>query len=203
MGEFSTSKSATIVENNRWLLALFASKNPMHVLRFILPLSTFLFLYGYTSEDSWLRIVAKVSGGIFYWTFYEYSIHRYFYHWRPANHLLRQIVESFHIVHHRHLEDLEVLNAGPLLAVILTLLFGAPLFLITRDLKTTSMIMFGTTVAYYVYEWVHYTLHLRKFERGPLAYMQRFHLGHHHENWNTRFGVTNPFWDILFRTHRS
>lgn len=194
-------RSLTTIEDHRWLLKYFASKDPAHVLRFALPLGIAFLGYGLQAEVTALSVIAKVAIGVLYWTFHEWFIHRTVYHWTPRNPGLRRFVQSFHVYHHRNMDDSAVLNAGPALAVILTFVLGLPVFLVTWDLHATAMVLFGTLLAYCVYEWTHWALHTKTFREGTyLAYMQRFHMHHHARSWGRCFGVTNPFWDVLMGT---
>jgi sterol desaturase/sphingolipid hydroxylase (fatty acid hydroxylase superfamily) len=194
-------RSRTTIEDHRWLLRYFASKGPAHVLRFAVPLGVVLLVYGLRGEETALGAIAEVALGVLYWTFHEWFIHRTVYHWTPRSPGLRRFVHSFHIYHHRNMDDPAVLNAGPALAVILTFALGLPVFLATQDLHATATVLFGTLIAYCAYEWTHWALHKKTFREGSyLAYMQRFHMYHHSKNWGRCFGVTNPLWDMLLGT---
>jgi sterol desaturase/sphingolipid hydroxylase (fatty acid hydroxylase superfamily) len=55
-------------------------------------------------------------------------------------------------------------------------------------------------VAYAVYEVAHHECHARPYRRGPMGYLQAFHLHHHEKDWRRNFGVTNPLWDWALGT---
>jgi sterol desaturase/sphingolipid hydroxylase (fatty acid hydroxylase superfamily) len=189
----------TLIEDHRWLLRLFGARRLGPVLVLALALAGGLAWVGAGAQLGALAIAGLLGAGVLYWTFVEYAIHRWFYHWRPRHPGLRRMVESFHVYHHRHLEDRQVLNAGPALALSLAAILGAPMGALL-GLRPGAWLMVGTVLAYAAYEWVHHQCHTRAFVRGPLAYLQAFHLHHHARDWRRNFGVTNPLWDRLLGT---
>jgi sterol desaturase/sphingolipid hydroxylase (fatty acid hydroxylase superfamily) len=196
-------RALTTIEEHRWLLRYFASPTPWHCLAFAIPLGALFLAHGLAIETSPLAFLARVAAGVLYWSFHEWFIHRTVYHWTPRSPGLRRFVQSFHVYHHRNPTDHAVLNAGPALAVILTAVLGAPVWLVTGDLHATAQVLFGTLLGYWVYEWTHWALHVKTFRAGSyLAYMQRFHLLHHSRDWARNFGVTNPVWDFIGGTFR-
>jgi sterol desaturase/sphingolipid hydroxylase (fatty acid hydroxylase superfamily) len=192
----------TLVEEHPALLAFFGARHPLFSLVFAGPLAVLFVALAWRPGRDGRVIAVEIAAGAVYWTFFEYAMHRWFYHWRPSRPSLRRAVESFHVYHHRNTSDRRVYNAGPLLALPLTILLGAPILAVTFNPALTATVMIGTVASYYVYEWCHYTFHVRAYAEGWLAYMQRFHMLHHDRNWRANFGVTNPFWDIVFRTAR-
>jgi dihydroceramide fatty acyl 2-hydroxylase len=201
-GPPGATQDRTLVEEHPALLAFFGARHPLFSLFFAAPLAALFVGFAWRPGRDGKVIAIEIAVGVIYWTFFEYAMHRWFYHWRPARPGLRRAVESFHVYHHRDMSDRRVYNAGPLLALPLTILLGAPIFAVTFSASTTATVMIGTVASYYLYEWCHYTFHVRTCTRGWLAHMQRFHLYHHDRNWRANFGVTNPIWDIVFRTSR-
>jgi hypothetical protein len=60
----------------------------------------------------------------------------------------------------------------------------------------------GVAIGYLVYDLTHYFIH-----RGPLKsragrFLRTHHMQHHYATPERRFGVSTPFWDYVFRTHR-
>jgi sterol desaturase/sphingolipid hydroxylase (fatty acid hydroxylase superfamily) len=188
----------TLIEDHPWLAGFFGASHPLQSLATAGPLAAAMVWLG-QGERLPMRLLAMAAGAL-YWTLVEYAMHRWFYHWRPRHRALRRLVESFHVYHHRHLADRSVWNAGPFLVFPLTVILTGPVALLLRDTAATATVMSGAVLAYYAYEWSHYLVHTRTFRRGPLAYLQGFHLHHHHGNARRCFGVTNPLWDLLFGT---
>ena len=190
----------TLIEDRRWLLRLFGAATLTPVLVFAAALAGAMTWVGVRAGASGAAAVAWVAVGIVYWTFVEYALHRWLYHWTPRSRALRRVVESFHVYHHRTPDDRAVWNAGPALVVLLTTLLSLPPLALLGGVARAAFVMLGAVVAYALYEVVHHECHARVHTRGPLVYLQAFHLRHHQRNWRRNFGVTNPFWDWLFGT---
>jgi len=189
-----------MIEDRRWLLSLFGAATLTPVLVFAAALAGALTWVGVRAGGGGAAAVAWAAAGVVYWTFVEYALHRWLYHWTPRNRALRRIVESFHVYHHRTPDDRAVWNAGPALVVLLTTLLSLPPLMLLGGVAPAAFVMLGAVVAYAIYEVVHHECHARVHTRGPLVYLQAFHLRHHQRNWRRNFGVTNPFWDWLFGT---
>ena len=200
MNASAATQERTLVEDHPGLLTVFGARHPLFSLFYALPLAAVLLALAWRPGRGAGAIAVEIAAGVAYWTFFEYALHRWFYHWRPRHPALRRSVESFHVYHHRNGADRRVYNAGPLLALPVTFVLAAPVLALTSSLAATATVMMGTLVSYHVYEWCHYTFHVRTYDGGWLGYMQRFHLLHHDHNWRANFGVTNPLWDRIFGT---
>jgi dihydroceramide fatty acyl 2-hydroxylase len=148
-----------------------------------------------------LEFLAGFAFGVIQWTLLEYVIHRWIYH-RLRRRILRNLVDSFHAHHHSHMDDPQVMNAGPLLvypALGLAGLVDGLLFGMRPDV--TAAILLGTTWAYAFYEWVHFRIHQKPERGGYLAWIQRYHLHHHYRSANSCYGNTSSLWDHVFGTY--
>ena len=190
----------TLIEDRRWLLRLFGAATLAPVLLFAAALGALLVWAGARQGTGVATAALWVAAGVVYWTFCEYALHRWLYHWTPHNRALRRVIESFHVYHHRTPDDRAVWNAGPALVVLLAALLTLPPMLLLGGVSRAAWVMLGAVLAYAAYEIVHHECHARVHTRGPLVYLQAFHLRHHQRNWRRNFGVTNPFWDWLFGT---
>jgi sterol desaturase/sphingolipid hydroxylase (fatty acid hydroxylase superfamily) len=190
----------TFVEDRRWLLRLFGASTLAPVLLFAAGLAGILTWVGIRGGIGGPGAAAWVALGVGYWTFCEYALHRWLYHWTPRSRPLRRVVESFHVYHHRTPDDRAVWNAGPALVLLVTAALSLPPLALAGGVARAAFIMLGAVVAYAIYEVVHHGCHARVHTRGPMVYLQAFHLRHHQRNWRRNFGVTNPFWDWLFGT---
>lgn len=191
----------TIVQTHPWLLKILGSKNPFFVLLAVLPALIVLLNLGEYEVFSVETLVLGLAG-ILYWTFFEYAMHRWPYHIHFTKKRARWFFETFHLYHHRNLNDYRVLNAGPLMIYPLLTLLVTPLyFIFSGDWNLIAPIALSLTCSYVFYENVHYFIHYKKFESGYMNYIQRFHLHHHYKNWNANFGNTSHFWDVLLGTY--
>jgi sterol desaturase/sphingolipid hydroxylase (fatty acid hydroxylase superfamily) len=197
-------RGRTLIEDHRWLLRVFGAATLAPVLAFAGALAGTLGWLGLRGGAiSAVLALLLMGAGVVYWTFAEYAVHRWFYHWRPRHPDLRRLVESFHVYHHRTPADRAVWNAGPALVLLVLLVMGPPALLVLRDLPRAALVMAGAAVAYAVYEIAHHAWHARTFPPGLLARLQALHLHHHDRNWSRNFGVTNPLWDLALGTFTS
>lgn len=192
-------RSTFMIQDYPQLVKYFASRNPVHLLLFVIPL--FCFFVFHAAQAPFSTILLGVVAGILYWTFLEYAIHRWLYHSNyPAN-FIRYFLGSFHLYHHADMTDHRVLNAGFLMVYVVTPLILSPLLLLTRDYALLAAVGAGLSMAHYFYEWVHYVLHYKHHERGYLAYIQNYHFHHHDKNPASNFGNTSHVWDVIFGTY--
>ena len=60
--------------------------------------------------------------------------------------------------------------------------------------------MAGFLAGYLVYDLTHYAQHHFPMRSGYAKYIKRYHMQHHYKDPDTRFGVSSPIWDWVFRT---
>jgi len=195
-----SSNSDYFLSENRWALKLFASKSPVYVLMFTVPmmiLMSYIYLQGQMSTSS---VAIALVLGAFYWSFVEYLIHRFYFHWNPRIKFIRRLVDSFHIYHHQNPEDMEVINSGPLTAFVgLFFHYGIWLSLTGGNIYFSAAVVLGLLITYSYYEWVHYSVHHKHYKKGLMKFLQEFHLTHH-QYPKKNYGQISPIWDFLFQT---
>ena len=138
-------------------------------------------------------------GGVLTWTFLEYLIHRFAFHFEPRSAIGRKIHFIVHGVHHMYPWDYSRLVMPPAVSITLAVIF----WLITRTLLGDFAFGFfaGMTVGYIAYDMIHFCVHRYKAPQNKvLRKLWEHHLKHHFSNPNKRFGVSSPLWDVVFRT---
>lgn len=188
-----------LIQNERTLLRFFAAKSPLTVLYFVLP---YIILVAYLAKDfsySIFESAMLLLGALLYWSFAEYIIHRYFFHLNTKFKTLNYMIGSFHLYHHKNPDDLQVINSGWITAMFGLFLHGSIFYIFTGSMKMTYGLIIGTLIVYYYYEWVHYLVHQKVYEKGLMKYYQDFHLTHHVKA-KKNFGQITPIWDFIFRT---
>jgi sterol desaturase/sphingolipid hydroxylase (fatty acid hydroxylase superfamily) len=60
----------------------------------------------------------------------------------------------------------------------------------------------GLTVGYLAYDYIHYYTHHFRPKRGPGRWLRAYHMLHHFDDRRSRFGVSSPLWDVVFRTYQ-
>ena len=59
----------------------------------------------------------------------------------------------------------------------------------------------GFVTGYLIYDMMHYAIHHAKGFKSPLlSKIRSHHLAHHFRDTRRGFGVSSPFWDLIFRT---
>ena len=134
--------------------------------------------------------VAIFVAGIALFTFVEYAFHRWLFH-GPFS--------MFERGHTRHHEQPEGYDALPFFLPPVAM--GVLAVLLTGVMTRSNALLFAAAVAagYALYGASHSVMHARRFRSLPLRRWAGAHHVHHHHP-HTNFGVTSPFWDVVFRT---
>jgi dihydroceramide fatty acyl 2-hydroxylase len=194
-------RSQFMIQDRPELVKYFASKNPGHLFLFVLPLWYFSIKSIANSDISAVTMFFSFFVGVFYWTFLEYAIHRWVYHTHFKTRILSYFLGSFHLYHHKEVGDRRVYNSGFLMIYLVTPVVISPFFLITRNLGILGALILGFSIAYFIYECVHFLIHYKKFHTGYMAYIQNYHFYHHEKASNKNFGNTSHLWDLIVGTY--
>ena len=146
--------------------------------------------------------VGLFLGGMFLWTLLEYVLHRHLFHWKSKGPGGKVLSFMLHGYHHEFPDDKMRLVAPPLMLFSLgcaawflyRLVFGAAL---------APQVFAGTAAGYVAYDWAHYYTHHFHPKAGLGNWLRRYHLKHHFQEGEQRFGISSPLWDIVFRTYVS
>jgi hypothetical protein len=105
-----------------------------------------------------------------------------------------------HYDHHAEPSRLDLLFL-PLWFLAPVLAVNATLFGLVFGAKVVASIVLGVGLAILHYEWTHYVAHIPYQPRTAWGRaMKRYHLRHHFISEKVWFGVSNPAFDILYRT---
>lgn len=142
--------------------------------------------------------------GIFVWTFMEYMLHRFVFHYRPRSPWQARVVFLFHGVHHKQPQCKTRLVMPPVVSVPLAFVFYGLFYgIVAVGLGLpywTAPLFSGAIFGYLLYDLTHYATHHLPMRRGLMRYLKRYHLKHHYKTPDQRFGVSSPLWDIVFGT---
>ncbi len=142
---------------------------------------------------AWLFLV-----GIFVWSFVEYIMHRFVFHYMPADKPWAQRLHFiFHGVHHDYPSDRLRLVLPPSVSIPLALAFY---FLFKAILPANEIFGFfpGFILGYLVYDISHYAIHHFNFKGGLWKAIKQHHMLHHYQDPNKGYGVSSPLWDKVF-----
>jgi dihydroceramide fatty acyl 2-hydroxylase len=139
--------------------------------------------------------------GVFLWTLTEYCLHRFLFHMQVSSAFGRQFHFLLHGIHHLDPWDRTRLVFPPPAGVLLALpVFG--LLWLALPLAAALATMSGLLTGYIIYDLTHYATHHDRPRTRVGKFLKIWHLAHHHK-WPTRlYGITSPFWDLVFRTGR-
>lgn len=140
--------------------------------------------------------------GVFVWTFAEYMLHRYLFHWVTEAKWSQRFHFIMHGSHHKFPRDEERLLMPPVPGLIMaSALFGIfyIIFWILGIPRITFGFFPGFFTGYLVYSFVHRATHvMRPPKRFKNLWMH--HSLHHYRYPDKAFGVSNTFWDRVFGT---
>ena len=136
--------------------------------------------------------------GLFLFSLVEYLMHRYLYHIPATTEGRKKISYTMHGVHHDYPKDKSRLAMPP----VLSLIIAGLLFVIYRAILDDLVFGFlaGFLVGYAAYLGIHYSIHAFKAPKNFLKILWHHHSIHHYRESDRAFGVSSPFWDVVFGT---
>jgi sterol desaturase/sphingolipid hydroxylase (fatty acid hydroxylase superfamily) len=138
-------------------------------------------------------------GGIFFWTFAEYFLHRFIFHWKPSGKWGERIHFIFHGVHHDYPNDANRLVMPPSLGIPLAFIFYS-LFEFTLGRAYALALFPGFMIGYLCYDLTHYALHHSNFKSAFFKKLKQHHMTHHYTDSTRGFGVSSTLWDKVIGT---
>jgi sterol desaturase/sphingolipid hydroxylase (fatty acid hydroxylase superfamily) len=137
--------------------------------------------------------------GLFIWSFTEYLLHRFVFHWTKDTPFGRRFHFLLHGVHHGFPNDKDRL-VMPLGASIPLGIFFYSLYYFVVGPAVGEPLFVGMALGYLAYDGTHYAVHHFKQTTRIGRYVRRHHMLHHHADHHGGFGVSTPLWDLIFRT---
>ncbi|WP_428667416.1 sterol desaturase family protein [Runella sp.] len=171
---------------------------------YTVPLFIFLPVIGYFSWKSLFEgdfSVATFAGyylaGLFVWSFTEYFMHRFVFHFTPKGKLMERIHFIFHGVHHDYPNDAKRLVMPPSVSIPLATAFYF-LFALFLGKYALGAFFAGFISGYLFYDMSHYALHHANFKSGFWKKLKKHHMLHHYSEADKGYGVSSDFWDKIF-----
>lgn len=172
--------------------------HPLTPLLVFFPIISFLF-YQSSIQLSLLDLALSFVGGFFFWTFLEYTMHRYAFHFEAKSEFGKKIIFLFHGIHHDYPKDFTRLVMPLSVSIPLSSLFYLGFYSL---FGTHGAVVFcGMMTGYLIYDYIHFGVHYFQSKNPVFVYLKRYHLWHHYQQPEKGFGVSNPLWDYVFRTH--
>jgi 4-hydroxysphinganine ceramide fatty acyl 2-hydroxylase len=143
--------------------------------------------------------IEMFAAGLFFWTFAEYVLHRFVFHYVPKPQWALRIHFIFHGVHHDYPSDAKRLVMPPSASIPMAL----GLYLLFNALLPANYIFGffpGFILGYLVYDMTHYAIHHFNFKGGFWKRIKQHHMLHHYADASKGYGVSSPIWDKVFRS---
>ena len=186
-------------------LEFFTHVSPIAILVIWLPVVGF-FVYQslIVQGQPFYFLPLGLISGLFLWTFAEYVLHRFLFHFPAKNAWQERLSFLFHGIHHEQPKVKSRLVMPPAVSIPLALVFYGIftlVFGIILDLTAwISPIFAGFILGYLLYDMTHYSTHHIPMRKGYFRMVRQQHMHHHFQTPNQRFGVTSPLWDYVFGT---
>ena len=148
------------------------------------------------------RIILLLGLGILSWTLIEYVLHRFIFHYDAHSEFGKKFVYAAHISHHENPRATNRLFSGLLISLPIATAYLLLAWIATRSLTAAVYLFTGLVAGYCCYEWLHFQAHHRRPRLRLFRYLRRYHLLHHYQSPDHRFGVTSPLFDVLLGTFR-
>jgi dihydroceramide fatty acyl 2-hydroxylase len=145
-------------------------------------------------------VIAEIAGGYFAWTLVEYWLHRAVFHFEPDHGIGAQLHWMVHGVHHDHPNDPRRLVMPPILSVPLASMFVG-VFVLALGTDPAWGVCVGFFAGYLAYDMLHFALHHRQPKNRVWRWLRELHMRHHFEDDERGFGVSVPYWDVVFGTY--
>jgi sterol desaturase/sphingolipid hydroxylase (fatty acid hydroxylase superfamily) len=180
-------------------LEMLTKTNPLVIWGMYLPIIGYMLYrsavkYNYTAA----YIVMIFLAGMLFWTFFEYLMHRFVFHFVAESPRIYRFIYVLHGNHHEYPRDKERLFMPP----VPSLIIASVLFVLQYLIMGSNAFMFfpGFIFGYLMYGSMHYAIHAWN---PPFKWMKplwRNHHLHHYKNEHQGYGVSTTIWDRVFGT---
>lgn len=178
--------------------------HPLVIWSIYVPIIAFMLYYSNTIKNvAVVDILLSFFSGMFFWTLFEYTMHRFVFHFVSENERAKKIVYVMHGNHHEYPRDKERLFMPPVPSLILASVIFSLMFFISNIAGINQMVFSffpGFMLGYLMYGSMHYAIHAWN---PPFKWMKplwRNHHLHHYKHEDKGFGVSTTLWDHVFGT---
>ena len=164
------------------------------------PFVAYLYYVAIAQREFSFSVIAIVTlAGLLVWTFTEYTLHRWAFHFPAKSKFGQWLVFLFHGNHHDVPNDKTRLVFPPVPAIII-MFFLWKFFGLFVPTQFMEVFMGGFIIGYLCYDYIHYATHHFSMNSAIGKYLRKYHLQHHHQGQAAKYGVSNPLWDYIFGT---
>ncbi|SMD14245.1 Fatty acid hydroxylase superfamily protein [Pedobacter nyackensis] len=155
------------------------------------------FFWASIRTNGFLIFLAHLFLGLLIWTFTEYVLHRFVFHFYPSSEWGKRVHFIFHGVHHDYPNDAQRLVMPPSASIPLAAAFYF-LFMWMLPVNLLDGFFAGFILGYLFYDMTHYMLHHAQFKNGVWKRIKQHHMLHHYDDSTKGYGVTSALWDKIF-----
>ena len=196
---YVSNKNESVRMFDSGFLEFFSHVHPATPLVIYVPVIGFLLdLALRQREQAAALVIGLFALGIVIWTFVEYTMHRWVFHYQPSTRWGKQLHFLLHGVHHDYPKDASRLVMPPVVSIPLALLFCGLFFLVFGRVAPGAFA--GFLLGYLFYDMVHYATHHFSMKRGVWLFLKKYHMRHHYDDDHVGYGVSSPLWDYVFGT---
>jgi len=162
-----------------------------------------IILFGVLAANAGLTAPPAFLGwliaGYLVWTLTEYWLHRIVFHFEPERGFGARLHWMMHGVHHDHPNDPLRLVMPPSASIPLATLFALAFHQLLPTAQAHALSA-GFFAGYLAYDMTHYYVHhlVPRSRIGKL--LRENHMRHHFQDDTSAFGVSAPWWDVVFGT---
>jgi len=177
--------------------------NPIqNIIVYGLTIAALTYMALFVKDISLPMFIGLFVFAIFFWTFAEYVLHRFVFHWVNESEISQRIHFLMHGAHHESPKDEERLLMPPVPGLIMASVLFAFFYLVfwlVGYADYTWAFFPGFFLGYLMYSFVHRATHVYKPPK-PLQPLWTHHSLHHYKYPTKCFGVSNRIWDRVFGT---
>lgn len=194
---FVSNKNETVRLFKNPILEYFSHIHPITPVVVFVPVAAWM-LWRSVNSVSVVATIAAFAAGVVLWTLFEYTVHRWAFHYEPTTTLGKKLHFLVHGVHHDYPRDATRLVMPLLVSVPLALL----IFVVYRAgfAPFHEAVFAGTILGYVAYDSIHYATHHFPMTNRVGRFLKEYHMKHHYVDDQSAFGVSNPMWDYVFNT---
>lgn len=181
-------------------LERFSHVHPVMPLLIFGPIVSALVWLGSTGFSVGSGLLIYLSG-LFIWTFTEYTLHRFLFHYEFKSKIGKRFHYIIHGNHHDIPDDPTRLVMPPVAALILASFFYGLFFVLVGPM-VVNLFFGGFLSGYLAYDYTHYAVHHFRPRTRWGKWLKQLHMNHHFVNHEQWVGVSSPLWDYVFGTNR-
>jgi sterol desaturase/sphingolipid hydroxylase (fatty acid hydroxylase superfamily) len=198
---FVSNKDETVrMFDNDFLEAFSRVHYTVPIIIYLPVIAYLLYLSITTYSLTALTIAGLFLAGIAVWSLTEYLLHRFVFHFPAKSKFGKKIHFMFHGVHHDYPSDSKRLVMPPSVSIPLAVIFY---FIFLAIFGQVVMLPFfaGFILGYLFYDITHYAIHHFNMHSKFWLAIKNHHMLHHFQDEYKGYGVSTPFWDVIFRSN--